>query len=237
MDWPQKEMKNKSATTTNTCCLNVTLIRSIKTVVTHFRLPRSSPNSATRRWNCCISRRHRPLLDSAGQSFQWRGKKGNPSSRARPTRTPWGGAVDALQNWAEGSGRTAQHSNSQDHIVHFKKRSFAWQHMSRLFVLVAGWGLRSHHKSIYSLEVRVKWSRDDVLRAALSPMFCSASEYNCCRVGRADGQVNWASGETLEWLPGIPVQVWEQNQRLIRSHQQLTIGCERGLGLCWKSGK
>lgn len=92
----QKKKIKKSATTTNTCCLNVALMHSVKTVVTHFRLLRSSPNSDTRNLNCCIKHRHRPLLDSVGKGFQLKEKRKCTSSHAKPTRTWSRGAVNAL---------------------------------------------------------------------------------------------------------------------------------------------
>lgn len=160
-------------------------MHSVKTVVTHFRLLRSSPNSDTRNFNCCIEHRHRPLLDSVGKGFQLKEKKGNVH-QAMPTRT-------MVERGSECSVELGRVKAAAQELARpycpFSKVIFCLAAHVKAICSGCWVGLRSHHKSIHSLKVRVKSSRDDVFRAALSRMFCSASEYNCCRVHRADGQV------------------------------------------------
>lgn len=156
-------------------------MHSVKTVVTHFRLLRSSPNSDTRNFNCCIEHRHRPLLDSVGKGFQLKEKKGNVH-QALPTRT-------MVERGSECSVELGRVKAAAQELARpycpFLKVIFCLAAHVKAICSGCWVGLRSHHKSIHSLKVRVKSSR-----AALSRMFCSASEYNCCRVHRADGQVN-----------------------------------------------
>lgn len=116
--------------------------------------------------------------------------KQSPSRSRTLTRGP-------LNGWTNAVKKPGQVKAAKPYCPFFKSDLLPGSTcQGYLFWLLGGFALRPSI-SLQPQGSRLKWSPVDVLRAASSLMFCSASQYNCCGAHRAHGWEKWASEENL----------------------------------------